>query len=139
MATRHDGGVMNAPEPYRIWDSLGHVLYAEATSPAVAAGRWPLRLGEPPVVVLVAADAAPGEISHWLVTPWGQPREVDPGAIETAITQAVGGSLALRLERGRQEYGDWRLNDGRDHVAEALEEILDAAAYLTAALLRGSR
>ena len=130
---------MSALEPYRVWDSGGRVLYTEGASPADAAHHWALTLRDTPLIVHVAADSAPADVSHWLVAPWGEPRAVDPNSIEPALVQAIGGALGMRLEIGRRGYGDWHLDDSRDLVAEALEEVLDAVAYLMAAVLRGAR
>jgi hypothetical protein len=46
------------------------------------------------------------------------------------------GVVLERLERGRKEYGEWEVSDGRDYRREALEEIVDALHYCTAALVR---
>ncbi len=41
-----------------------------------------------------------------------------------------------RLEKGKRQYGEQlRVDDGRDWLEEALEELLDAIVYLTAELL----
>ena len=44
--------------------------------------------------------------------------------------------LLERLEEGRSSYGDWNVGDGRDYVAEALDEVLDGLHYCAAALIR---
>ena len=42
-----------------------------------------------------------------------------------------------RLEIGKREYNEeLDINDGRDWVNEALEEVLDSLVYLTAKLLQ---
>lgn len=42
-----------------------------------------------------------------------------------------------RLEKGKREYNEeLDINDGRDWVNEALEEVLDSLVYLTAKLLQ---
>jgi hypothetical protein len=43
--------------------------------------------------------------------------------------------LLDRLEYGLKLYGPWKLQDGRNHPKEALEEIIDALHYSAAALL----
>jgi hypothetical protein len=45
-------------------------------------------------------------------------------------------SLLSRLERGRRDYGPWKVGDGRDLPAEAFEEVLDAMHYTAAELVR---
>jgi len=47
--------------------------------------------------------------------------------------------LLDRLEQGRDEYGSWRVDDGRDNAAEAFDEILDAMHYAAAGLVRLQR
>jgi hypothetical protein len=44
--------------------------------------------------------------------------------------------LVLRIERGREQYGPWSLEDQRAMVTEAYEECLDALHYVTARLLQ---
>lgn len=45
-------------------------------------------------------------------------------------------SLATRLARGRELYGEWKLReDDRNYPTEMLEELLDALHYGTAWLL----
>ena len=44
--------------------------------------------------------------------------------------------LIDRLARGRGTYGPGEATDGRDHPAEALEEVVDALHYCAAELLR---
>jgi len=48
-------------------------------------------------------------------------------------------SLLDRLEQGRADYGPWQVDDGRDNVAEAFDEILDAMHYTAAGLVRLKR
>lgn len=56
-------------------------------------------------------------------------------ADERAILEA----LLDRLEQGRADYGPWQVDDGRDNVAEAFDEILDAMHYTAAGLVRLKR
>jgi len=53
--------------------------------------------------------------------------------------QAIVQTLVDRLDTGRQSYGPWRLGDGRQYQAEALEEVLDAPHYVAAQLVRMTR
>jgi len=53
--------------------------------------------------------------------------------------QAIVQTLVDRLDAGRQSYGPWRLDDGRQYQAEALEEVLDALHYGAAQLVRMAR
>ena len=55
-----------------------------------------------------------------------------------ADERAIVERLLDRLEQGRETYGPWRVNDGRDYRAEALDEIIDALHYCAAALVRGA-
>ncbi|MCP4674545.1 MAG: hypothetical protein GY854_03310 [Deltaproteobacteria bacterium] len=55
----------------------------------------------------------------------------DEKAIITALLQ--------RLCSGRETYGPWRVDDGRDYRQEALAEVLDALHYCAAELVRLSR
>ena len=48
-------------------------------------------------------------------------------------------ALSERLNAGRQAYGPWHVNDGRDYPAEAFAEVLDALHYTAAALVRHRR
>ena len=48
-------------------------------------------------------------------------------------------ALLERLEKGRRDYGPWKVNDGRDYRAEAFAEVIDALHYCAAALVRSSR
>ena len=44
--------------------------------------------------------------------------------------------IAARLEKGKRQYGEQlEVDDGREWLEEALEELLDAIVYLTAELL----
>lgn len=44
-------------------------------------------------------------------------------------------AILHRAERGKETYGQYLMtHDGRDHVADAVEELLDACVYLEAAL-----
>ena len=54
---------------------------------------------------------------------------------ERAIVEA----LLDRIEQGRQEYGPWKVNDGRDYPQEAFDEVIDALHYCAAALLKKKR
>jgi len=56
-----------------------------------------------------------------------------------ADERAIVDVLLDRIEQGRKVYGPWRVNDGRDYNAEALEEIIDALHYCAAALLLRKR
>jgi len=44
--------------------------------------------------------------------------------------------LVTRLEGGHRLYGEWKQDDSRDYLQEALEEALDGQAYLAAAILK---
>ncbi len=44
-----------------------------------------------------------------------------------------------RMETGRQDYGPWKVNDGRDYPTEGYEEIIDALHYAAAAMLKQGR
>jgi len=48
-------------------------------------------------------------------------------------------ALLSRLERGRKQYGPWRVDDGRDYPSEAYEEVLDGLHYVAADLVRRRR
>jgi hypothetical protein len=54
----------------------------------------------------------------------------------SADERKIIGELINRMDAGRRVYGPWRLADGRDLPAEALEEVLDALHYCAAALVR---
>ncbi|MBZ0235676.1 MAG: hypothetical protein K8M05_25335 [Deltaproteobacteria bacterium] len=43
---------------------------------------------------------------------------------------------ARRLAEGKQAYGEWRLDDGRDFAREAYEEVIDGLHYAAAGLLK---
>jgi hypothetical protein len=53
--------------------------------------------------------------------------------------QAIITALIDRLDAGRHSYGPWRIDDGRQYEAEALEEVLDALHYVAAQLVRMGR
>jgi hypothetical protein len=53
--------------------------------------------------------------------------------------QTIVKALVDRLDSGRQSYGPWRIDDGRQYEAEALEEVLDALHYVAAQLVRLGR
>jgi hypothetical protein len=44
--------------------------------------------------------------------------------------------IKKRLDIGRTKYGPWEINDDRNYERETLEELLDAALYLAAAILK---
>ena len=44
--------------------------------------------------------------------------------------------LISRLEMGHGQYGEWKDDDKRDYMQEALEEALDGQAYIAAAILK---
>jgi DNA invertase Pin-like site-specific DNA recombinase len=48
-------------------------------------------------------------------------------------------ALLGRLEKGRREYGPWRIDDGRDYPSEAYAEVLDGLHYIAAELVRRRR
>ena len=56
-----------------------------------------------------------------------------------ADERAILDILLDRLEQGRADYGPWQVDDGRDNVAEAFDEILDAMHYTAAGLVRLKR
>jgi hypothetical protein len=56
-----------------------------------------------------------------------------------ADEQTIIKALVDRLDTGRQSYGPWRIDDGRQYEAEALEEVLDALHYVAAQLVRLGR
>ena len=57
-----------------------------------------------------------------------------------ADEKAIVIELLKRLDTGREQYGPWDvMNDERDYLQEALEEILDALLYIAAALVRLQR
>lgn len=49
---------------------------------------------------------------------------------------AIVETIVARIESGRQDYGPWRTDDGRDYPREALAEVLDALNYCAAELVR---
>jgi hypothetical protein len=53
-----------------------------------------------------------------------------------ADERAIVEKLLDRIEQGRRVYGPWRVDDGRDYPAEALDEVIDALHYCAASLLR---
>ena len=53
--------------------------------------------------------------------------------VELAVVVAIADRIA-RI--GRPHYGPMLLDDGRDDIAESLEEFLDAAVYLARAITR---
>jgi hypothetical protein len=53
-------------------------------------------------------------------------------ADERSLVEAI----VARLDAGRQDYGPWRTDDGRDYPREALAEVLDALNYCAAELVR---
>ena len=53
-----------------------------------------------------------------------------------ADEQAIVEKLLDRLEQGREVYGPWKVDDGRDYQAEALDEVIDALHYCAAALVK---
>jgi len=53
-----------------------------------------------------------------------------------ADEQAIVEKLLERIEQGREVYGPWKVDDGRDYQAEALDEVIDALHYCAAALVK---
>jgi len=53
-----------------------------------------------------------------------------------ADERAILESLLDRLERGRADYGPWRVDDERDYGEEAFTEVIDGLHYCAAGLLR---
>jgi hypothetical protein len=45
-------------------------------------------------------------------------------------------TIVRRVGTGRASYGEWRVDDGRKYPREALEELMDAMAYISAELVR---
>ena len=45
-------------------------------------------------------------------------------------------TLLERIEQGREVYGPWKVDDGRDYHSEALAEVIDALHYCAAALVK---
>ncbi len=64
---------------------------------------------------------------------FGNELDVDElGPVEREIAELVIG----RLLQGEEDYGPWKLDDPRDNLDEALEEVVDALHYCAAELLR---
>jgi hypothetical protein len=53
-----------------------------------------------------------------------------------ADERAIVEKLLDRIEQGREVYGPWKVDDGRDYQAEALDEVIDALHYCAAALVK---
>ncbi len=53
-----------------------------------------------------------------------------------ADEKAIVDKLLDRIEQGREVYGPWKVDDGRDYQAEALDEVIDALHYCAAALVK---
>ena len=53
-----------------------------------------------------------------------------------ADERAIVEKLLDRIEQGRELYGPWKVDDGRDYQAEALDEVIDALHYCAAALVK---
>ncbi len=53
--------------------------------------------------------------------------------------RAILETLLDRIEEGRQRYGVWNVNDGREYPAETLDEVIDALHYCAAGLVRLGR
>jgi hypothetical protein len=50
--------------------------------------------------------------------------------------RAILETLLDRIEEGRQRYGIWNVDDGREYPAETLDEVIDALHYCAAGLVR---
>ena len=50
--------------------------------------------------------------------------------------RAMEQALLDRIEEGRQRYGIWNVDDGREYPAETLDEVIDALHYCAAGLVR---
>ncbi len=50
--------------------------------------------------------------------------------------RAILETLLDRLAEGRQRYGVWNVDDGREYPAETLDEVIDALHYCAAGLVR---
>jgi hypothetical protein len=50
--------------------------------------------------------------------------------------RAILETLLDRIEQGRQRYGIWNVDDGREYPAETLDEVIDALHYCAAGLVR---
>ena len=55
-----------------------------------------------------------------------------------ADERAIVKRLLDRIEQGREVYGPWKVDDGRDYRAEAFEEVIDALHYCAAALVKSA-
>ena len=55
-----------------------------------------------------------------------------------ADEQAIVEKLLDRIEQGRDVYGPWKVDDGRDYQSEALDEVIDALHYCAAALVKNA-
>lgn len=53
--------------------------------------------------------------------------------------RAILETLLDRIEEGRQQYGVWNVEDGRDYPSETLDEVIDALHYRAAGLVRMRR
>jgi len=53
-----------------------------------------------------------------------------------ADERAIVEKLLDRIEQGREVYGPWKVDDGRDYQAEALDEVIDALHYCAAVLVK---
>ena len=53
--------------------------------------------------------------------------------------RSVAAMVLRRIYNGRVEYGAWQPGDGRDNVAEALEEMVDAPIYIAMRLVEISK
>jgi len=53
-----------------------------------------------------------------------------------ADERAIVEKLLDRIEQGREVYGPWKVDDGRDYQAEALDEVIDALHYCAASLVK---
>lgn len=53
-----------------------------------------------------------------------------------ADERAIVEKLLGRIEQGREVYGPWKVDDGRDYREEALAEVIDALHYCAAALVK---
>ena len=50
--------------------------------------------------------------------------------------RAIVETLLDRIEEGRQRYGIWNVDDGREYPTETLDEVIDALHYCAAGLVR---
>lgn len=53
-----------------------------------------------------------------------------------ADERAIVEKLLDRIEQGREVYGPWKVDDGRDYQSEALAEVIDALHYCAAVLVK---